>query len=317
VIAGLLCSFALLTKQTAVWVIGLIGLWLLIMDRSPKELIIFSLMVLIPFAAFITAVLPSNALDLKLNIVNGLKNGIGISWFYNVFIKGYFIRYAILIVFGIYIGGWLLAEKKPGLKSFIGFGILYFFICALGFSLKYGATQNYFIEFTIMIVFGIAYLIENNHEIHKPYLPLVALYIPFFLMTCANDKGWKSISSMKSSKRDFKECEMVSDYVQKNIQPGNYIYSTAHTENCLNLMLVQQALFPCREVAFVQTYPLGVFKFNKFQEILNNGNLQYIIDKKDAFPKKILYAEPKYFIPDTTIGNYTVYRNASNTIGKF
>ena len=312
IFTGIACGLALLTKQTAIWLIGLISIWLLFFEHNFKLWLKYALTVTLVFIPLILFFTTGNILDLKLNIIDGLKNGIGIDWFIQVFIKGYFTKYSLLIVLGLYIGGWKLFEKSPSIKSFLGFSILYFFFAALLFSLKYGATQNYFIEFTIMVVIGICYLLNQEPPKYNSYLSLTALYIPFLLMTCATDKYWQNITLLKPAENDFKVCEEVSSYVNKNTLKGNYIYSNFHTENSLNLMLSKIAIFPCREVAFVQTYPHGVFKFNQFGDLLSQGKIQYIIDRTNHFPDKILYATPINYNVEKSIGDYTIYRYQPN-----
>ncbi len=312
IFAGLACGLALLTKQTAVWLIGLISIWLLFFEYNFKLWLKYIVSIILVFLPLILVFSNGHLLDLKLNIIDGLKNGIGIDWFIQVFIKGYFTRFSLLIVFGLYIGGWKLFEKSASLKSFLGFSILYFFFAALVFSLKYGATQNYFIEFTIVVVIGICYLLNQEPLKYNSYLAFTALYIPFLLMTCATDKYWQNIALLKSSEKDFKVCEDVASYVSKNTFNGNYIYSNFHTENSLNLMLSKIAIFPCREVAFIQTYPHGIFNFKQFGELLAQGKIQYIIDKTNHFPDKILYATPINYTAEKSFGDYTIYRFQQN-----
>jgi hypothetical protein len=310
-LAGIFCGFALLTKQTGVIVTVLFSGWLILAQNSIKDFIRFAAATILPVAIFLFYIMPENPSDFTLNVINGIRNGIDLNWFYYVIVKYYFAETGFIIAFGIYIAIWVLFERKNSLKSFLAVSILFFFATALAMSPKGGSNAYYFLEFTFMTFFGLGYLLNKNPEYHKPYLPYFTLLIPFFLMSTINDKGWHELGRMKKAKNDYANCMEVADYVNQKLIPGNFIYSNFHLENSLNLFLYNSTLFPCREVAFKFTRPQGTFHFNKFDTLVKNGNVQFVIDKKDEFPAKVLDTDLQNFVKDTTIGNYSIYQFAS------
>ncbi len=311
-LSGLFCSLAVLTKQTGIIITVFFCGWLLVIEKSPLRLLQFLLAFILPTAIGIYLTLPSTPLDFKLNTINGIKNGIDLNWFYQVTVKYYFAESGFLIAFGLYIAGWLLFERKPGLKLFISGSILFLFATAFLMSMKGGGNPYYFLEFTFMVFIGICFLINTQPDNYKKYMPYITLLLPFFLMSTINDKGWHELGRMKKAKKDYNDCLQVSNYINQNIRKGNYIYSNFHLENTLNLMQSETALFPCREVAFRFTYPQGVFKFSQFDTLMKNNQVQYIIANADDFPVKILDTPIVNYKKDTVIADYTIYQRITN-----
>ncbi len=312
VLSGVFCSLAILTKQTGIILASLFAGWLLIIDKSPSNLFKFILAFLIPTIVSIYFTLPVNPIDFKLNTINGIKNGIDLNWFYQVTVKYYFAESGFLIAFGLYMAGWLLFERKPGLKLFTSASIVFLFSTAFLMSMKGGGNPFYFLEFTFMVFFGICIIVNEYPEEHKKYLPYITLLLPFFLMSTINDKGWHEIGRMKKAKKDYIACSEISTYINQHLTKGNYIYSNFHLENTLNLMESEIALFPCREVAFKFTRPQGVFKFESFNELVKNKRVQFIIAKQDDFPSKILDSPMINYHIDTLIGSYAIYQQKIN-----
>ncbi len=308
IFVGISSSLALLTKQTAVFLAFYIFCFLLFTLKNKKATITYFFSATIPFLILIFYWSQPSTIDFKLNVVDGLKNGINLNWFFEVFVKNYFMKNTIIICTGIFSCILLLRNQITKLHSFIGFGILFYFLIALIFSLKGGSGPNYYLEFNILSIIGICILLNDNANLPINNFLFTAISLPLFLFACVNDKGWGYISKLNKVKKDYQICESVTAYIKKNINPKNYVLTAFHKENCLNLMLAPKAIFPCREVALTFTYPMGVFKFQKYKEMIDSNQIQYYIDEKDKLPNEILGVSLSSFKPDTTIGNYTIYK---------
>jgi hypothetical protein len=308
VIAGIISTVALLTKQTGMLLIVFISSYLLFFHKSPKSTFIYLLSAFIPAILFILLILPSPAIDFKLNVVNGLKNGINLNWFFEVFVKNYYLKYSILLASGLYFSGILISKDKSGKGFYIAYGILFYFFTAVFLSLKMGSGPNYYLEFIMFTLLAVAYFLNQEVSTYDQYFKFSLFIIPFILLSSMNDKGWSYLGYSGKSKKDYQNCNEVSTYIKKHIAPGEYLLTAFHKENCLNLLLADYALFPCREVALYQTYPQGVFTFAGFKKLLDAGHVKYYIDYNDVSPDKFLNESLSSFVPDTIIGAYTVYR---------
>ena len=307
-LAGIFSALALFTKQTALFLIVFNIIFLLLIYKDRKTVFLYVLSIATSLIILSLLLVHENLFDLKLNTVDGLKNGINLNWFLEVFMKNYFMKYTFLICTGIFTSCILLQQKKSMLHLFLGSSIIYYFLIAIIFSLKGGSGPNYYLEFNILSIFGICLLINDKPDISLNYFSFAAIILPIFLLACMNDKGWGFLSCRKKAISEYVMCQSVAKYIKTNLKKDNYVLTAFHKENSLNLLLAPKALFPCREVALYFTYPMGVFKFEKFKTLLLNTQVQYYIDEKGQLPTKFLHDDISYFVVDTIIGNYTIYK---------
>ncbi len=306
--AGICSALALFTKQTAIFLIVFNIAFLILIYKEYKTTILYIVSFGTTLIILSLFLIKENPIDFKFNVIDGLKNGINLNWFLEVFLKNYFMKYTILICSGIFTGYMLLLQKKSMLHLFLGSSILYYFLIAIVFSLKGGSGPNYYLEFNILSIFGICLLIDDQPDISFNYFRFAAILIPVFLLACMNDKGWGFLSCRKKAISEYVMCQSVAHYVKTNLKKDNYVLTAFHKENSLNLFLTPKALFPCREVALYFTYPMGVFKFEKFKTQLLKKQVQYYIDEKGHLPTTFLHEDISNFVVDTTIGNYTIYK---------
>ena len=313
-LSGATTALALLTKQTAIFLAIFCFIYLLFIGKNYKSLLRYCLSCGIVFLAFFLLMLPDSLMHFKLNVIDGVKNGLNINWFSEVILKNFFLKFSYLIATGLLVSYYLLKENKHVAFLFVGIGIVWFFLEATLSSFKAGSGPNYYLEFIFMMIVGIGILIRHA-AIHPEKYFLFALAIsPFFLIASANDKGWGDTGLMKKSRTDYFNTREVVAYVLPKVKADEWVLTNFHKESTINLQLSDKALFPCREVALYFTRPLGVFHFNKFNELLNQHKISFIIDRKNKFPETFLDVELKNYVADTTIGNYTIYKLADRSV---
>ncbi|MFM9056098.1 MAG: hypothetical protein ACKOQY_05340, partial [Bacteroidota bacterium] len=184
----------------------------------------------------------------------------------------------------------------------------FFFCMASLAALKAGSGSNYYLEFIILLLLGAGILLRHNHELPGRFTLYASALLPFFMIASANDKGWGDLKKMDASKSMYSECKLVSDYIRPRLGKGEWVLTDFHKENHLNLLLCDQALFPCREVAVDFTWPKGVFNFNAFGQLHRDGKIRYYVCRSGNFPTSLLNVSLIGFTPDTTIGTIQVYR---------
>jgi hypothetical protein len=303
--ASVFCALALLTKQTTVLLITFTGLWLLYLKQF-KHLIVFAVVTLAVTSTGLLLLTGSDLLTFKLNVVNGLRNGINIPWFYSVIVKYYFLRFGIFILFAIYIAVFRLWKKEDIVAKIIGASVIWYFIIPTILCLKGGANLHYYLEFSISFFIGLAYLSTLPYAENKTWM-IIALCLPLFLYPYATDKRWDKLRIINESKSDYAVCTTVAEYIKQHIVKGKYVLIDFHTENTLNLQLSQYALFPNREVVLRYTYPQGTFHFKKFNKMIQDRKVDFYITLEGRQPEMFLDTRLDGFKPDTLIGKYQVY----------
>ncbi|MCE2846445.1 MAG: hypothetical protein LW707_05350 [Sphingobacteriales bacterium] len=307
--AGTLAALALFTKQTGIFLPCFATLYLLAIESDKKAPVYFLGGLGVTSLLLVFVADSGSLLEMKLNVVDGLKNGISFSWFAEVILKNYFLKYSFLLAAGFLIAFQLLQHQHDRSASlFIGGAMMFFFCMASLAALKAGSGSNYYLEFIILLLLGAGVLLRHNHELPGRFTLYASALLPFFMIASANDKGWGDLKKMEAAKSMYKECEMAAEYIRPRLSKDEWVLTDFHKENHLNLMLCDKALFPCREVAVDFTWPKGVFNFNAFGRLHKEGKIRYYVCSNGNFPTSLLNVSMTGFDPDTTIGTIQIYR---------
>lgn len=308
ILPGVLAGFSILTKQTGIFLCLFTGIFLILKLRNKRSVLAFSASAILVFAAGILVMHSGKLSFLMMNVMDGVKNGINTNWFAEVLLKNYFLKHSYLIALGI-LAAWLeMKNRKSAVSTFIGFGIAWYFIIATATSFKAGSGPNYYLEFIAMSLLGIGNLSLRYPSEIRRINPYAFILSPFFLLASANDKGWGDTRLMMAAKTDYQNCSEVTRYLTPRIGPSEWVMTGFHKENLLNIMLCDKALFPCREVAFYFTWPLGVFRFNEFQTLKEKGKIPFVIVAEGEQAGQYLNTEFNDYQKDTVIAGYQIYR---------
>ena len=308
IVAGILCTLCVLTKQTGIFLAIFCSLYLLIYLKSIRHFLLFGGVSVITFLISITILFPESFLNIKLNVIDGVKNGINANWFFEVILKNFFMKYSYILATGFFASVLLWKKYKKTGYAFVGAGIAWYFLIATVTAFKAGSGSNYYLEFIIFSILGVCILMKSSVFKH-PQITLFALMLtPFFLVAAANDKGWGDLALMKKAKRNYFNCLDVSAYIKPKLHSGEWVLTDFHKENTINLQLSDKALFPCREVALYFTRPLGIFHFKEFESLVKNGKVLYLVTRKGETLNEFIDIPLTHYEPDTTIGKYQVFK---------
>ncbi|MBL7924989.1 MAG: hypothetical protein JNL88_12380 [Bacteroidia bacterium] len=310
-LAGAITALAIATKQTGVFLAAYCFIHYLFIEKSTRQWLLYAVGLLACSVLLALWILPGSIPDFKLNVVDGVKNGINVNWFTEVILKNFFLKFSYILAAGFMVAYLLFKDKRTTLHTFLGFGIAWYFVIATLTSFKAGSGPNYYLEFIALSIFGLALLLRQETYLNGNSVLFALALSPFFLLAAANDKGWGDIGLMKKAKADYAHARQVAAYVLPELKTGEWILTDFHKESTLNLHLADRALFPCREVALYFTRPLGVFHFDAFGQLVQNGRIPFIIEKKNKPLQEFLDVSLNKYEADTTIGNYTVYRRST------
>lgn len=306
-ISGAFCALAILSKQTGIFLLALCSVYFLFFEKSVYRFALFcagGILTILVGALFIH---PESLLAFKLNVVDGVKNGINTNWFLEVLLKNFFLKFSYILAAGFFVGLLLLKERDKKDHLFLAFGIIWYFSTATLSAFKAGSGSNYYLEFIMLTIFGTALLLKKQNGPSSAVVLFALTLSPFFLIAAANDKGWGDIGMMKKAKKNYMSSSEVASYVLPKLKADEWVLTDFHKENTLNLQLSDKALFPCREVALYFTHPNGIFHFNAFKTLVTNGKVPYLIAKKGETIDEFLEVPLENYQADTLIGNYQVY----------
>jgi hypothetical protein len=309
-LSGVFCILALITKQTGIFLLGLCCIYYIFNQRSFHQFTIFmggAVVTLLISAIFI---FPDSIESFKLNVVDGVKNGFNTNWFTEVILKNFFMKFSYILASGFFIALLMFKERSKQGYLFISIAIAWFFMTATLTAFKAGSGPNYYLEFIALSIFGAALLLKNQFGPSSQVVLFALLLSPFFIISAANDKGWGDLGMMKKAKKNYFNSLDVSDYVKPKLKNGDWVLTDFHKENTLNLLLSDKALFPCREVALYFTRPQGIFHFNEFQKLIEQGKIPYIITKEGEELTEFIDVPITNYERDTLIGKFQIYRKA-------
>jgi len=305
--AGMFTALSMLTKQTGIFLAFYLCFYLLFIERNRKSVMIFVGSVTLTFGSLLLLLQSGEWHDMKLNIIDGVRNGINANWFFEVIFKNFFLKFSYLLALGFLTGILLLKKREHNLDVFIGMGLFFYFIVASVTSFKAGSGPNYFLEFILLTLIGIGWLITQHKLDLRYYMPMAFVLVPFFIIASANDKGWGDLPQLRKVRQDELYARDAAGYVRKKIRNDEWVLNTFHKQSTINLQLADKALFPTREVALTFCKPMGVFHFNDFNRLVTQQKVGFIFDKKDHFPETFIEIPLRGFAPDTVIGNYAIY----------
>jgi hypothetical protein len=307
--AGALAAGSLLSKQTGLFLIAYCGIYLLFLQRDLRSALRFSAGLLITLIVAGPLLIQSNWHDLYLNVIDGVRNGTSLTWFKEVILKNFFLKYSFLIAAGLLTGFHLLTrERNSKAGLFLGTGIGFTFFVATMSAFKAGSGTNYFLDFLVLFLIGAAWLNTKGHIALPALAPYAIALLPFYMIASANDRGWGDLPGMRTARKNYRLSEQAANYILTRTEKDQWALALFHKENHMNLLLGGKALFPCREVALQYTRPLGVFHFRAFGDLIRNGKVPYLVTHRKKPPVKIADENLSAYVPDTLFGPFRIYR---------
>lgn len=307
--AGALAAGSLLSKQTGIFLIAYCGLFLLLMRRDVKSTMRFAAGLILTLLIAGPVLVQSGWRDLLLNVVDGVRNGTSLTWFKEVILKNFFLKYSFLIAAGLLTGFQLLSKERHSRAGlFLGTGIAFTFTVATLSAFKAGSGTNYFLDFLVVFLMGVAWLNAKLRIALPALAPYAVALLPFYMIASANDRGWGDLPGMRTARKNYRLSEQAAQYVLDRTGKDEWALALFHKENHMNLLLGGKALFPCREVALQYTRPLGVFHFKKFSELMRGGKVPYLITHRKKPPVKLADESLSAYVPDTLFGPFRIYK---------
>jgi hypothetical protein len=293
-IAALCSAACIMTKQSGILCIGIIAFCLVFIERKYLAAAIYTICSLI-FTWALISLLAEDWSTFYQNTLLGLKNGIDLSFLYQIFISQYFMDLVPFYVLGAIVV-WLatrqIADKTFGILA-AGASLSFLFAMATG--LKVGSSNNYLTEFLVFVLLSLPLLLQHE-EGRKVLLRFFGrtltihgfAWIAFFILVTSKTVGFFSVvyieKGLKNYKDEYANEQMLYSYCKNSLQikDGEKIFFTER--KFLDNLFIEYSIMPIKDIV-TQIYTANPTTYNyaRFTSGMNTGMIRYIVtdEKRD------------------------------------
>jgi len=292
-IASMLSAFCFMTKQSGILVIGITVFSLLFMERKYLAALLYTTSTLI-FAYLITLLsIGNNWHGLYQNAWLGLKNGTDFSFLYRIFINQFFMDMVPFYLLGGIMVYFSLKEIKEKPYKVLATSIIFSWVFAVITGLKHGSSNNYFVEFMVLVIIALPDLFQQTSSkkvLFRPFGNTLTTHrfacIALFILVTSKTTGFVTAvcfdKSIKNMRIEYINEETLYAYFTKGlgIQKGEHILFTER--NFLDNIFIEYAIMPTKDVVS-ETYLANpaTFNYSSFIAGMNDGLIKYIVTSKN------------------------------------
>ncbi len=288
-VAALMAGCSIMSKQSGVLSVGIIGFYLLFIAREYLRAVIFGIGSLLAAAIVARICTGGDWLAFYQNAYLGLKNGIGWDWLYTIFTSQFYYDLILCYVVGGIIGYYAFKHVSDAKYRFVATGAVLSFLFALITGLKIGSGNNYFTEFIFFVLCGLPGLLASDFGRRRflslgKYSITVRRFasIAFFVLISSKTLGLVSSIYIERWVRDKREVyqgqQRLFSYFTDSmgLRKGEYIYFSKR--EFLDNIFMGYSLLPTKDVTNqVYSSNPGTYDYKSLIAGLNNGVITYIV----------------------------------------
>ena len=289
VLAAIAAGCSVMSKQSGILSIGIIGFHLFFVTREYARAILFGIMSLATAAGVAWMCTGGDWLAFYQNAYLGLKNGIGWDWLYTIFTSQFYYDLILFYFLGGIIAYHAFKHTTDKRYRFIGTGAVLSFLFALITGLKIGSGNNYFTEFIFFGLCGLPILLDSDFSSRRlfqlgKYTVTVRRFasIAFFVLISSKTLGLVSSIYIERWVRDKGEVynaqqKLHAYFVANNmLRKGDYIYFSKR--DFLDNIFIGHSLLPTKDVTnqVYRSNP-GTYNYDTLIEGMNKGYIKYIV----------------------------------------
>lgn len=332
--ASTLAIMAIFAKQSAVYLPVLLLFYLVFYLQNHRWTLTALLTMAITFGLLLTLTAQGNFHAFWQNVVQGVNNGVSVSWFMKRIMVEHFQKERFLNIIGLFCGLFFLAQGKSHTFRFLGLSIISSFAFALITSFKIGAAPNYFTEFITLTLIATVLLITSHGPTVNQSLPknenkgapscAPLFYLILVIFTLPPRFGGKFVKKVVEAndigKSGYVANQAVSDflYQEKDLQPSEQVFVTTHVHDYLNKFLYRNVIFPQKEI--VMANPLQAYDYRSFWQATDEGQVRYIIaslseghvdttQSHQMVKFNFLGADFSSYVPIKQLGDFVVFEH--------
>lgn len=281
--AAILSCVGLFTKQSAVVVPIICGLWLVV-DKRYKDFLFFTLT---GFATLTIALLMIHfQFGLKvyfLNTVAGVNNGLSLNWVFDFIVKPFFTSYGSLFLLLAILHQYALShDTRPGFR-FSRWLMASLFLLSSLLALKWGSWVSYYTEWWsyVLIASPLVWerLKQNAGFVHQAFQWL----LPFILFVKTLIISYPLTLNAKESTRQaewakFQADEKLVQSIKTRLKEGEFVMLNTFQVNGFYANLLHgQILVPQFEIVLFTTYRRKVFNYDHLKKMLGSGKVKQVL----------------------------------------
>jgi len=249
------------------------------------------------------------------NLIDGLKNGLSLSWFLSVF-QGFFGYLSIVLLLAV-LGLFKLADTHKPSAILLGSYLAVYFLFPCVFALKYGSGTNYFNEAMLISSIAIVPLMESM-LIQRPkhsYLILFGFLLCFQSVSTSRELVSLVLGNQSELKKQYNSQLQIASWLRQHHAPKQAVLCliSRQWEDHFTNLAPELVIVPQRDVMD------QVFKAAPNSELavsckthLLSQSIQYIVTDK-SIPPMFLNVN---FVPNVPVFEVNGYKIFENPVAK-
>lgn len=311
-LSALFGAAAVLTKQSGMQVLLLIGSFLAL-KRRWAQLLCLLVVSALALAVFFLLAQPLLGSSLKENLIDGIRNPIALKASFVTTYHAFFSQLSILVAYATVVTLDWFGRSRTDVQMFllwVMWGTLAF---ALVTGLKIGSSVPYFNDFIVMLApcaaLHLTRALEAQPKVSQPDGKLVVLLAVTFLCLVPTRTIYtigRNVTSLQVVPNTYSSRTAVVDYLRANLahRPTSWFFAE---DQVLPLFLPQHGLLPHPDV---MAYYLGKeVALENYMNLAANGSVAYIVRSDPHKLTPAFIPKPDWFTLEAVIGPYRIYRN--------
>lgn len=279
------------------------------------ELLLFSFLYLVLTMVFILPVYINGELGVFYsNVVQGINNGISLTWFRSVILSDYYFSFGLLFVPTCIIVLYQLKKETNELLRFSYFLMIVLFVLLNIVSLKNGSNPGYFTEWWSLLFILLAYigpqLTKAVSAIDKRIPAGIILFV-FIIKAIEIEWPLRKMLTSISDSQSFKKDKEVADYILGKLPSDSRhtVFTNFNTaDSYLSNILNKQVVAPQMDIIGLSTYAYKKFDYSDLIKSFNDGRIKWMLMRALGPQKQFFDIDLNKFELDTTMNGFNIYK---------
>lgn len=279
------------------------------------ELFLFSFFYLVLTMVFILPVYINGELGVFYsNVVQGINNGISLTWFRSVILPDYYFSFGLLFVPTCIIVLYQLKKETNELLRFSYFLMIVLFVLLNIVSLKNGSNPGYFTEWWSLLFILLAYigpqLTKAVSAIDKRIPAGIILFV-FIIKAIEIEWPLRKMLTSISDSQSFKKDKEVADYILGKLPSDSRhtVFTNFNTaDSYLSNILNKQVVAPQMDIIGLSTYAYKKFDYSDLIKSFNDGRIKWMLMRALGPQKQFFDIDLNKFELDTTMNGFNIYK---------
>lgn len=314
IFTAMLAAVSVYCKQTSFLLPVIIGIWLLY-RKMIIELLLFSFFYLVLTMVFILPVYINGELGVFYsNVVQGINNGISLTWFRSVILSDYYFSFGLLFVPTCIIVLYQLKKETNELLRFSYFLMIVLFVLLNIVSLKNGSNPGYFTEWWSLLFILLAYigpqLTKAVSAIDKRIPAGIILFV-FIIKAIEIEWPLRKMLTSISDSQSFKKDKEVADYILGKLPSDSRhtVFTNFNTaDSYLSNILNKQVVAPQMDIIGLSTYAYKKFDYSDLIKSFKDGRIKWMLMRALGPQKQFFDIDLNKFELDTTMNGFNIYK---------